>query len=165
MNNLQLFSLIFESMKLEENISRLYLLFSKLYTEDAEFWSRLSKEETRHADIYRTFIENHLPMTLFPEEIIDTDVNRIKSNNALIEKELEGFLVRHKRKMDAYHFAVQIEEIASEDIFQTAMSKDTDNESILLLQKINKDSLGHKQRILDIIALKETSGQKRGRGK
>jgi len=157
MNNQQLFSIIFESIKLEENVSRLYLLFSKLYSEDAQFWMQLCKEEIEHASIYRNFLENHLPMTLFPEEIIDSDLGRIKANNTLIENEMEGFLVRHKRKMDAYRFAVQIEDMASEDIFQQAMTADTDNEALLLLQRINKDSVGHKQRIIDLIAEKERS--------
>jgi hypothetical protein len=157
MNNQLLFSIIFESMKLEENISRLYLLFSKLYSEDAQFWHTLSIEESEHAAIYRNFIEDFLPMSLFPEEIIDPDRKRISANNEMVEKEMENFLSRHKKKLDAYNFAVKIEELASEAIFQEAMVADSDRESLILLQKINRDSVGHKQRILDLISEKSNA--------
>jgi hypothetical protein len=150
-DNQLLIQLITESAKLEENVSKLYELFSKLYSEDAVFWTRLYTEEMNHKAIFERFLKNELPLNLFPEEIIESNLANLRLSNFTIENELTNFLSRHKKKFDAYTFASKMEEIAGEIHFQQAMKKDSDSESLFLIQRINRDDNDHKNRIDELI--------------
>lgn len=156
MNNKLLFELLSESAKLEENVGALYLKISTLFPEDRDFWVQLAEEEKHHASIFRTFFDKKLPLFLFPEEMMDTDLARLKENNKTIKEVTSHLLSRFKNKMNAYAYALELEESAGEMHFQQAMSAETDSESLLLLQGINKDDKDHYKRIKELI---ETSKQ------
>jgi hypothetical protein len=152
MDNKLLIELIAQSAKLEENVAKLYLLFSKLFTEDEAFWLQLHSEELNHKAIFDRFLQGDLPYSLFPEEIVDTSIANLRECNSAIETEMEHFLSKHKKRLEAYRFAVTLEERAGEMHFQQAMEMNSDSESLFLLQRINKDDMDHKKRIEQLIA-------------
>lgn len=147
MDNRQLMSILTEQQRLEQNIARVYHLFSRLFTEDADFWYALYEEEKNHAEIYGRFLRGELPLTLLSEQIVFPDLEELRKHNSMIDEALDGFLARHKKKVDAYGFALQLEELGGEARFQRAMEQDSDSEALYLIQRINREEMDHHHRI------------------
>jgi len=51
----QLSKLIDEAIELELNISNIYEIFNKSFSEDLDFWSKLASEEENHGTLLKNF--------------------------------------------------------------------------------------------------------------
>ena len=165
MNNQTLIKLITESARLEANAARLYLLLSMLYTEDRDFWHTLHKEELKHEAVFRSFLDQSLPMGLFPEQMVHTRLETLQLTNGKIESDLGHFLMNHRTKREAYEYALQVEKSAGEAVYQQAMEMDSDSEALNLVQRINADCKDHLARIENMLdsVVKGNSGPRSGR--
>jgi len=151
MNRELLIEVLKQSEQLEETASWFYLKLSRKYTEHNDFWLEFYIEEKKHAAIYRAFIDEEIPLTLFPEEIVDTDLDRLRKNKSDIQHALDHFDEKFINREKAYCFALEIEQLAGEKIFNEAMDKESDSEALQLIQKINKDDKDHIARITSLM--------------
>ena len=55
-----------EAMRLEYNVSKLYMIFRDAYPEDAEFWWKLVIEESNHAALIKSGLDYFMPEGYFP---------------------------------------------------------------------------------------------------
>ena len=74
-----------ESIKLELRVADLYLLFHKLFPQDAKFWWKLVLEEKNHASLVisgKYFFE---PQGKFPHGILEPDLQKQKDANSKLD--------------------------------------------------------------------------------
>ena len=144
----KLLQLANEAMRLEYNVSKLYMIFRNAYPEDGDFWWKLVIEENNHAGLIKSGIESFLPKDLFPSEILATELNELQEVN----RELISFLHKYETfpptRETAFNLALKIERSAGEIHFQNAMTKDTDSKALKLFQKLNQDDKDHEKKIL-----------------
>jgi hypothetical protein len=145
-----LLNVVKESARFESCVAKLYLHLSRTFAEDRDFWLQLYTEEKNHSAIFAAFAIGELPLSLLPHEVIDTDLARIKSNIAIVEQALTGFNAKYDTKLKAYEFALEIEQLAGEAIFQEGLSKESDSEALFFIQRINKDDFDHRKRIEEV---------------
>lgn len=146
MNN-DLLQLANEAMQLENNVSKLYMIFRDTCPEDTEFWWKLVIEEGNHAALIKSGIESFMPKDLFPNEILPAELEELQEVN----KELLSFLHKYEifphTRETAFNVALKIERSAGEAHFQTAMTKETDSKILKLFQKLNQEDKDHEKRI------------------
>jgi hypothetical protein len=73
----KLAQLIDESIKLELNISKIYMFFCNTFSEDSEFWRKLALEEKNHADIIKNGKGRFLLPGQFPSELLVSSVQTL----------------------------------------------------------------------------------------
>jgi len=141
--------LIDESIRLELNVSQLYLHFHNLFPEDSEFWWGLALEEKNHAALLKSGKLEFLEAGLFPPEIVGASIRDLVKTN----KELEALLERKEleSRASAFQRAIRIEESAGEIHFQQAIVKKQQTEALKLFQQLNRDDKDHAERLRDYV--------------
>jgi hypothetical protein len=141
----------------ETAVAEFYSLCSHRFTEHAEFWSSLAKEEFAHAEVIRKLI--HLvciqPAQFTsgkstPLEAIKAFVARTKSNTESMRR---GELPEDKALLIAYHIENTVIEAQYADVVSTE-----NEEYKALLNQVVADTMRHKESVLGKMkALKEAS--------
>jgi rubrerythrin len=141
-------SVLFEtSVGFEKNIAELYLRFSAMFDDDREFWWKLSLEEQNHSALFRSFLERFLPAKLFPDDILDPDIERLAAADTHVLAAIERLAANPPSPIDACRMAIEIEEMSGERFFQEAMVKESSSEALALVQRINNEDKNHAIRI------------------
>ncbi|MBN1675875.1 MAG: hypothetical protein JXR37_32830 [Kiritimatiellae bacterium] len=146
-----------ESVAFEKNMAALYKLYAALYRDDAGFWQELQIEEEQHVSIVTNLYETYAPLGLFPTNLLDTDLGRLRAANRQVEFALARFNGRPPSKHEAYAFAVRMEESSGEMYYREAMIKDSNDEILDLVQQVNNNDKNHAVRIRDFMAEKGIS--------
>jgi len=139
--------LLNQSIALELNAAKMYMLFSTKFPEEHAFWWELSMEEENHASLLRSGRDFFLSQDLFPEEILCNKVSILEATNVKLE-EVYGQCQKDNLTInDAANIALWIETSAGEYHFQTAMSKNADDKMLDIFQTLNNDDKDHALRV------------------
>jgi hypothetical protein len=136
-----------EAAQLEHNISRLYVLFHKAFSEDADFWWKLAIEENNHASLFRSGIDYFIPAGIFPNEILHSMLEELQEVNQMLLSLHDKYKTSTPTREIAFNLALEIERSAGEIHFQRAITKSTDSKILKIFQKLNKDDKDHETRI------------------
>ena len=139
--------LIDEAIKLELNISNIYESFSKLFSEDSDFWSELVCEEKNHATLLETAKETLLPVDLFPAKLLIPSLGMLIDTNNNLSLLMKEYKKSPPSRVDAFYKAIDIELSAGEIHFQHAMKHLPSDEIMDTIQQLNKDDKDHIVRI------------------
>ena len=136
-----------EAMRLEYNVSKLYMVFRDAYPEDAKFWWSLVIEESNHAALIKSGIDYFMSEGFFPNEIFPS-MEDLQESNKKLASMLEKYATNPPTREEAFRLALKTEISAGEIHYQTAMTKSTeDSEMLELFQKLNQDDKDHAKRI------------------
>lgn len=134
-----------ESIKLELNASKLYLLFSEYNEEDNDFWWKLSIEESNHAALLKSGI-NYINVDKFPIELLPKNIDNVIKVNNQFDDIINDYKTNPSREK-SFEIAIKLEESAGESHYENIMNTDTDNRIIKIFQQLNTDDNNHVNRI------------------
>jgi hypothetical protein len=133
---------------LECAISALYLLFAKLFPEDAAFWNQLAEEEVHHADLLRNY-KNYLPL-----EFQKMDKKKILQTEEYVRKSIIDFKAATPHYEAALHMAYMLENNIGEIHYQGILDSCSDTERTRIFQVLNFADKDHAKRIQTFLAQK-----------
>ncbi len=146
--------LLHSSIDLEMNISNLYLLYSRLFEEDRNFWWQISIEEKNHAALLRSG-EHYIDLGNFPDELLFQKHKIVQEYNRDIRRTLEQYEANAPTQEEAYRYALRLEGSAAELHFQKTMDKESDSRVIQIFQKLCGDDKDHLRRIQELVRNKK----------
>ena len=135
-----------EAMRLEYNVSKLYMIFRDAYPQDAAFWWQLVIEESNHAALIKSGLDYFIAEGFFPEEMFPS-LDELQEVNAQLQPLLETYADCPPSREMTFHVALQAELSAGEVHFQETMAKAPDSEVLAMFQKLNQDDKDHADRI------------------
>ncbi len=138
--------LINEAIKAESNMAQLYRVYQETYAEDAEFWGRLVEEEKQHASII-DIGRNVLTEEDLSKTFLYNNLGELKAANKLVADMTVMYKNDPPSREDAYHRAIELEERFFESFYQDAITGDAGSDEEKIIQKLNKDSKDHAERI------------------
>ena len=141
--------LIEESIKIELNVSDIYLIFHTLFPDDADFWWELVLEEQNHAALLRSGKDYFEPVHQFPHNLLDENLREIKAANNKLFTLHEKFKKNPPSRKEAFNAALNIEISAGELHFQKFMDKTSSSRIEEIFRILNKDDKEHAARISD----------------
>ncbi len=136
-----------ESIRLEMNVSKVYLRFSKLFSEDEKFWWDLAIEERNHAALLRSGKEFFKPASKFPDNMLINSLKIIIEENETLKKVLEEFEKNPPSREEAFNIAFKIETSAGETHYQAFMENRSNNFNDKVFQELNQNDKEHAERI------------------
>ncbi|MCK4997998.1 MAG: hypothetical protein KAS23_00635 [Anaerohalosphaera sp.] len=146
--NEQLESLFNESINLELSVAELYSLFGELFSEDVQFWNRLSFEERNHACLIQSGRDSFWPVSRFPVEMLGTSLDEVVKANEAVQAAFTRFRDESLSREDAFNVAYQVESSAGEVHYQMFMEKKVETKIEEVFQRLNNDDKCHADRIL-----------------
>ncbi len=114
--------LLDESIEIELNVSKLYILYSNIFSEDKDFWWKIALEEQNHAALLKSG-KKYLKFGILPEEAVYHDLKKLLESNSKIKSLIEDYEKRPPSMEEAYRAALRLEESASELWFQKLWKK------------------------------------------
>ncbi len=117
--------LLDQSIALEYNALRLYMLFAELYPEDRVFWKRISQEEMFHAELLEG-LRPPLKANALPDDMLSDNLAELKESNTDISEAIEIFAKDKPNREDAFNYALALETTGSELIFQKIVTRSSD---------------------------------------
>ncbi|THB70470.1 MAG: rubrerythrin family protein [Gammaproteobacteria bacterium] len=145
----QLKELIEASIQLELNVSELYTIFYKVFSQDSEFWWRLVLEEKNHAALFKSGIESGEVFSKFPENLVIQELDILNSENANLRKLIDDYNLMPPTRDYAFNLALEIENSAVEIHFQQFMEEENNSVIDKIFQELNKADKDHVQRIFN----------------
>lgn len=142
--------LLDESIEIELNVSKLYLLYSNIFSEDKDFWWTIALEEQNHAALLKSG-KKYLEFGILPEETVYHDLKKLVESNSEIKSLIEDYEKRHPLMEEAYRNALRLEESAAELWFQKIMGTDSDSKIIKIFQGLNSMNKNHAERIKSLM--------------
>ncbi|MEN8141716.1 MAG: rubrerythrin family protein [Thermodesulfobacteriota bacterium] len=139
--------LLEESLQLELNIADLYLLFEKLFPEDAKFWWQLSLEEKNHGALIRSGKEMFLPIGQFPHDFIKDRLQILIDTNSEINSLIRKYQDNGPSREEAFNIAFDIENSVGELHYQVFMDREAGSKIDDIFQQLNKNDKDHADRI------------------
>ena len=143
----KLSQLIEESIKLELNVAKIYMVFCSTFPEDSDFWWKLSLEEKNHAEIIESGKGTFLLPLQIPSELLAPSVEMLYKTNKKLSSMLEKYIKKHPSRKMAFNIALDIEQSAGEFHYQLAMEKTPTSNIMKIFQGLNKDNKDHFNRI------------------
>ena len=138
--------LVREAIQLELNVARLYMLFHRLFPEDAEFWWSLVIEEQNHAALLKTVEKMDASRVEIPEGILPPGLAELQESNQMITKEMDAFKTQPNRAW-AFNLAHKIETSAGESHYDNFMRNAPKSRITEVFRKLNGDDVDHARRI------------------
>ena len=135
-----------EAMRLEYNVSKLYMIFRDTYPQDADFWWQLVIEEGNHAALIKSGLDYFMPAGLFPEGMLPS-MEELQEANKELEALIEKYAANPPSRETAFNVALKTEMSAGEIHFQQTMTKSADSKVLAMFQKLNQDDKDHAKRI------------------
>lgn len=140
-------ALIDESIGLELNVARLYLLFYKLFPDDADFWWQLSSEERNHGALIQSG-RDFLQGDRFPRDLMSARLEPLLETNQKIGGLIQKCTDVPPSREEAFHLALSLEYSAGELHFQTFMDADPKSNMATVFKELNGDDKDHALRIM-----------------
>ncbi|NTU57654.1 MAG: ferritin-like domain-containing protein [Chlorobiaceae bacterium] len=141
--------LLDESIKLEQNVARLYTLFNDHFPEDEDFWWQLAMEERSHAALLQQEKKQPWPLQSFPANLLAKDIDALRANNARVVEYTQRFTSSPCSREEAFNIALQVEMSAGESHFQDFMDSDSSSLTGDLFKRLASDDQNHAHRILE----------------
>lgn len=136
-----------ESIDLELNVSEMYLLFHRLFPDDEEFWMQLVLEERNHAELLRYGLEYYEPKGKFPEKILCSKLNKLKTTNKRLSRLIRDFETVPPSRIVAFNTAVHLEHSAGELHYQEFMAGQAVTVPEEVFMELNSADKDHEIRI------------------
>lgn len=130
----------------ELKVSDLYMLFSRIFPEDSKFWFDLSLEEKDHASLIKSSIV-YVRIGKFPSQMAYDCMDSIDSMLDLIDSRIERYSAATPAKCEACRFALIVERSPCETGFLKAMTTETDDRVMQILQKVGRLDALHYTRV------------------
>jgi len=131
-------------IKLELNARDLYLLYQRLFKDDALFWKQAAEEEEQHAKVIEMTLR--LPEE-FPDNFIFQDLEKLKAMNKEIEETIAAYKKKPPYKKEAYGRAVYFENNAAELHYRQIAGRQDILKEFNFFQKLNKADKDHADKI------------------
>ena len=147
-----------EAMRLEYNVSKLYMIFRDAYPDDAAFWWQLVIEEGNHAALIKSGRDYFMPAVSLPKEMFPS-MEELQEANKGLELLLEKYAADPPSRETAFNVALKMEMSAGEIHFQRTMTKSADSKVLAMFQKLNQDDKDHANRIRAYMKQNEILGQ------
>ena len=144
--NDDLTKLVEEAIRLELNVSELYLLFYRIFPEDSEFWWKLAIEEQNHAALLKTLLLMSRSELQIPREILPTGLGDLIQSNNKIDEALIKFS-SHPDRIKAFQFAFEVENSAGEMHYESFMKLGAESKLTSVFRKLNGEDINHAERI------------------
>lgn len=135
-----------EAIKLELNVSDLYLLFYSLFPEDSNFWWILAVEEKNHAALLKNMKQLYHIIHATPEDLLPEHIEDLEEANRRITETMLDFRKDPSRKK-AFEYAISIEESVGESHFQMFTENHSRPEEFEIFRQLNLDDKNHATRI------------------
>ena len=103
-----------ESIRLERNVGRLYILFSRLFEQDSDFWWKIAVEEGHHASMLKSAKAAFIDEGMFPSEVFATTLDTLLALNQEIEGHLTRFEQNPPTRSAALDLAHRLENIRAQ---------------------------------------------------
>lgn len=143
--------LIEEAIKLELNVSDLYMLFYRQFPDDSQFWWKLSIEEQNHAALLKTVrLMNNTALEI-PRDIVPAGLDELLVSNKRLEDAIDEFKA-HPDRTRAFQFAYLVEHSAGELHYESFMNHGNESKLTEVLRKLNRDDINHAERIRQYMA-------------
>lgn len=147
MNDKEASSLIYESIRLELNASRLYQIFYNLFPVDSQFWWKMMIEEKGHAALLETGKDDFFPMGKFPVSILAESLSEVEEANSSIEKLIEEFEKKPPSREEAFKAAHDLENAAGEVHFQRFVDGKSPTKMESVFQKLIREDKNHELKL------------------
>ena len=138
--------LIEEAIKLELYVSDLYLLFSRKFHEDAEFWWQIAIEEQNHAALLKTVLQMKSVDVEVPTEIVPPGLDQLVQSNERLIKAIKAF-EENPDRIRAFQFAYGVEHSAGELHYENFMKYAKESKLNDVFRRLNGDDINHAERI------------------
>ncbi len=135
-----------ESIRLERNVGRLYVLFSRLFEQDSDFWWKIAVEEGHHASMLKSAKAAFIDEGMFPSEVFATTLDTLLALNQEIEGDLTRFEQHSPTRSAALDLAHRLETSAIESCYQEVCETTADTEAHRLFKKLNQENQDHARR-------------------
>lgn len=149
--NQTLEQLIDESIQLELNVAAVYKIFFNIFPEDSELWSKLIREEEKHADLIQSMRSSFLLPRQFPSDLLASPIKMLKKTNNRLVSILKKYNKEQPLRESAFKIALEIERSAGEFNFQLAAEKSPDSGIMKIFQALNKDCRNHTEKIITYV--------------
>jgi hypothetical protein len=144
------------SIELELLISDMYSLYGDLFSDDAEFWWKLSLEEKNHASLLESG-RLYLDRGVLPADAVFEDLGTLIETKERIQNLITQYKKNSPAFEDAYYEAVKIESSAAEFHFQVLLASHSDSKVIQIFQELGGADRDHAQRVSDLLTQKVTA--------
>jgi hypothetical protein len=141
----QLSQLIDESIRLEQNIADIYMVFYNTFPEDSDFWWQMTLEENSHANLIKSGRDTFLDQ--FPSKLLAPSLQKLCNTNKKLISLLKEYKEKPPSRETAFNIAMNIEQSTGELHFQLAMEKSFTSSIMKIFQELNKDYKDHINRI------------------
>ena len=139
--------LINEAVKLELNVSELYLVCQAAFSEDSEFWWKLAIEEKNHAALLKNLESFSLQLSEVPSFIEEVSINDLRKTN----DHIEGLILRYRDtppdREEAFSLAHEMEQSAGEIHFQDFSYDGSGSQIAKIFKHLNQSDVDHAKRI------------------
>jgi len=141
--------LVVESVKLELNVSELYLVFHAAFPKDNEFWWKLAIEEKNHASLLKNLESFSTQLSEIPFHMDQVSISDLKKANSNIEKLVQEFKDSPPNREKAFNLAYELELSAGESHFQEYASDESGSPIAKIFKHLNQSDVDHAKRIKD----------------
>ncbi len=139
--------LIDESIKVEQNVSDLYLLFHRLFPQDEDFWWRLLLEEKNHAALIKSIKNTSEQLGRLPHSLFASSLKDLKATNSKIISIIKKYELKSPSRDEAFNIAFELEQSAGELHYQEFMVENLSIEINKIFKDLNADDKDHANRI------------------
>jgi hypothetical protein len=146
-----------ESIKLELNAADLYMLFFRLFTEDSDFWWKLTLEEKNHAALVRSIRDIFQDVSGIPESLFLKSLEDLKKSNDEFELLIRKFKEQTPSRKEAFEAALFLEESAGELHYQEFMTEAADDRISDIFRQLNGEDKDHADRIREYMEVNRIS--------
>ena len=160
MKDKEISEILSQSIRQELLVSDFYALFEARFTEDGEFWHKLSQEELNHSAILQAERDEFYEAGLLPEELVLADSKALRTQNTLLSDFLEQLRISPPSIEQAFSIGFCLEGAIIETIFRACLEEYPANRALRIFRLMVGDERAHIERILQYAFEKEISVEK-----
>jgi ferritin len=139
--------LIHEAVKLELNVSELYLVFHTAFKEDSGFWWKLAIEEKSHAALLKNLESFSTQLSQLPKNISGICLSDLRETNQRLEQLIPAYKKMAPSRVEAFKLAYELEHSAGESHFQEFADDESGSQISKIFKQLNQSDVNHARRI------------------
>ncbi len=146
---LEFSKLIEEAIRLELNVSELYLVFHSSFKEDMNFWWTMAIEEKNHAALLKNLESFATHLSQLPSNISKISMIELQETNLRLEKLIPQYKDSPPGREEAFQLAYSLETSAGESHFQQFADDNSGSKIAKIFKQLNQSDVDHARRIKD----------------
>jgi len=146
---LEFSKLIGEAIKLEINVSELYLVFHANFKEDSDFWWTMAIEEKNHAALLKNLESFVSHLSELPSNTSRISIADLEETNLRLEKLIPQYKNSPPNRIEAFNLAYSLETSAGESHFQEFADDESGSNISKIFKQLNQSDVKHAHRIKD----------------